>query len=71
MSGCPIEQASGNGWYRAVMAEAYLPAGWPEAVAPPGAKDWERSAVEFPVKFICSADPAAATFLGRPRVTPP
>ena len=26
------------------MAEAYLPAGWPEAVAPPGAEDWERSA---------------------------
>jgi hypothetical protein len=29
------------------MAEAYLPAGWPEAVAPPGAEDWERSAVNW------------------------
>jgi hypothetical protein len=28
------------------------------------------TAVEFPAKFICSADPAAATFLGRPCVTP-
>src|ERR1700733_11988831 len=31
-----------------------LPAGWPEAVAPPGAEDWEAAAVAFPVKFICS-----------------
>jgi len=42
-----IEQGSGNGWYRAVMAEVYLPAGWPDAVAPPGAQDWERSAVNW------------------------
>jgi hypothetical protein len=42
-----IEQASGNGWYRALMADAYLPAGWPEAVAPPGAADWEHSAVNW------------------------
>jgi len=36
------------------MGEAYLPAGWPETVAPPGSQDWEASAVAFPVKFICS-----------------
>jgi hypothetical protein len=27
------------------MGEAYLPAGWPEAVAPPGSRGWETSAV--------------------------
>jgi hypothetical protein len=26
------------------MADVYLHAGWPGAVAPPGAEDWERSA---------------------------
>ena len=29
------------------MPDVYLPAGWPEAVAPPDAEDWERSAVNW------------------------
>jgi hypothetical protein len=29
------------------MGEAYLPAGWPQAVAPPGSQDWEASAVDW------------------------
>jgi hypothetical protein len=36
------------------MTEVYRPAGWPEAVDPPGAEDWEASAVTFPVKSFCS-----------------
>jgi len=50
---------SGNGSYRRPMGEAYLPAGWPEAVAPPGSQDWEASATAFPGKFLCSLDPVA------------
>lgn len=34
------------------MGDVYRPAGWPEAVAPPGSEDWESTAVGFPVKFI-------------------
>jgi hypothetical protein len=52
-----LEQTYGNGCYRRPMRDVYLPTDWPEAVAPPGSQDWEASAVEFPVKFICSADP--------------
>lgn len=29
------------------MTEVYRPAGWPEAVDPPGAEDWEASAVAW------------------------
>jgi hypothetical protein len=29
------------------MADAYLPAGWPEAVAPPGSEDFVPSAVDW------------------------
>jgi hypothetical protein len=29
------------------MPDVYLPAGWPEAVAPPGAEDWEATAVAW------------------------
>jgi hypothetical protein len=29
------------------MPDLYLPAGWPEAVAPPGAEDWEATAVAW------------------------
>lgn len=29
------------------MADAYRPAGWPEAVAPPGSEDWESTAVAW------------------------
>jgi len=29
------------------MADVYRPAGWPEAVDPPGSEDWEASAVEW------------------------
>ena len=29
------------------MGDAYLPASWPKAVAPPGTQDWEASAVEW------------------------
>jgi hypothetical protein len=32
------------------MGDVYRPAGWPEAVDPPGSEDWEATAVEFPVK---------------------
>jgi hypothetical protein len=35
----------------------YLPQDWPAEVSPPGSEDFEASAVAFPVKFICSADP--------------
>jgi hypothetical protein len=35
----------------------YLPYDWPAEVFPPGSEDFESSAVAFPVKFICSADP--------------
>ena len=28
------------------MGDSYLPAGWPEAVAPPGTQDWEASAAD-------------------------
>ena len=29
------------------MADVHVPAGWPQAVAPPGAQDWEASATEW------------------------
>jgi hypothetical protein len=29
------------------MPDVYLPAGWPEAVAPPGSENWEASAVAW------------------------
>ena len=29
------------------MGEAFLPAGWPEAVAPPGSQDWGASAMRW------------------------
>jgi hypothetical protein len=45
---------------------AYVPPGWPEGVRPPGSSDFEASAIAFPVKFICSAEPAAVQFLDRP-----
>jgi hypothetical protein len=34
------------------MGEAYLPAGWPEAVAPPGSQDWEASAVAWLLDLV-------------------
>jgi hypothetical protein len=29
------------------MADVHIPSGWPEAVAPPGADDWEATAVTW------------------------
>ena len=49
------------------MADVHVPAGWPEAVAPPGMEGWEASAIEFPVKFICSAGSANVEFIDRAR----
>ena len=46
------------------MADVHVPAGWPEAVAPPGTQDWEMTAIEFPVKFFWSTDPAVAPLFG-------
>jgi hypothetical protein len=37
--------------------------GWPDAVSPPGSEDWEASAADFPVKFICSVRGMAAAIL--------
>lgn len=34
------------------MGEAYLPADWPEAVAPPGSQDWEASAVAWLLDLV-------------------
>jgi hypothetical protein len=34
------------------MGDVYLPAGWPEAVAPPGTEDWEASAVEWLLELV-------------------
>jgi hypothetical protein len=34
------------------MGEAYLPAGWPKAVAPPGSQDWEASAVAWLLDLV-------------------
>ena len=34
------------------MGEAYLPASWPEAVAPPGSQDWETSAVSWLLDLV-------------------
>ena len=53
-----VEPMIGNGCYRRTRADAYRPAGWLEAVALPGTEDLGASAVEFPVKFIRSADRA-------------
>jgi hypothetical protein len=47
-----LEQVSGNGCYRRPMGEAYLPAGWPQAVAPPGSQDWEASAVSWLLDLV-------------------
>jgi hypothetical protein len=44
---------------------AYIPPGWPTEVHPPGSEEFEASAVGFPVKFTCSAGPAASALLGR------
>jgi hypothetical protein len=38
---------SGTGCYRLAMADVFQPAGWPEAVAPPGSEDWEATAVSW------------------------
>jgi hypothetical protein len=40
-----VEQVSGNGCYGLAMGDVYRPAGWPEAVAPPGSEGWESTAV--------------------------
>ena len=48
----PLELASGQGCYRRAVADVHLPAGWPEAVAPPGSQDWEASAVEFLLDLV-------------------
>jgi hypothetical protein len=32
--------------------DAYVPADWPEAVAPPGTVDWEASAVEWLLELV-------------------
>ena len=37
------------------MSWTYLPPGWPEAVRPPGAVDWEATAVAF-LLDCCPAD---------------
>jgi hypothetical protein len=34
------------------MADAYRPPGWPEAVDPPGAEDWEASAVNWMLDLV-------------------
>jgi hypothetical protein len=34
------------------MGDVYLPAGWPDGVAPPGAEDWEASAVAWLVDAV-------------------
>jgi hypothetical protein len=34
------------------MGDGYLPAGWPEAVAPPGSEDWEASAVAWLLELL-------------------
>jgi hypothetical protein len=47
-----LEQVSGNGCYRRPIGEAYLPAGWLEAVAPPGSQGWEASAVVWLLDLV-------------------
>jgi hypothetical protein len=34
------------------MGDLHLPAGWPEAVAPPGTEDWEASAIEWLLDLV-------------------
>jgi hypothetical protein len=38
-----------------MQTSVYLPPGWPEAVRPPGAPDWEQTAVAF-LLDCCPAD---------------
>jgi hypothetical protein len=46
------------------MADAYLPPGWPQAVAPPGSEQFEASAVAFLLELIPGyrRHPAACRF---------
>lgn len=44
--------------------QAFLPAGWPEGVLPPGVEDWERTATEF-LLDSCPADFRAYPVLRR------
>jgi hypothetical protein len=34
------------------VADVHVPAGWPEAVAPPGTEDWEATAVEWLLELV-------------------
>jgi hypothetical protein len=56
----------------AVALDAGRPAGSliKNAAFPHRAEGYDIDAVDFPVKFFCSTDPAVATLLGRPCVTP-
>jgi hypothetical protein len=43
------------------MPDVYLPAGWPEGVAPPGAEDWEATAVAWLLDSV--PDPRTRTMI--------
>lgn len=47
-----LELVNGNGCYGPAMADAYRPAGWPEAVAPPGTEDWEATAIGWMLDLV-------------------
>jgi hypothetical protein len=34
------------------MGDSYLPASWPQAVAPPGTQDWEASAADWLLDLV-------------------